>query len=373
MFSLILVLIFAALIVKSNKRKMGEAVIPKENQESKISKVHTFVVSDESIVTTYGFRVMTAGIELVQYKKNPIILFYHKRPSKWEGKQDKNSEVLPIGKATKVWKEDGKLMAEAVFDLNDPFAAIIEDKLTNGFMRMCSPGLDPITVSDDPKYLLPGQTRRSLVKSRLEEISIVDRGGNDNAIRLMKEGQLIELSADGDNNIIPNINSKQILKMDTLKTQLAPKLELNAEASDDAFVSAIDKLLGEQGYKAKFVALSAEQDQNREERIKSLVKQNVDKKFTGDKEAYYVELGATLGESELIKLFGNLPAISGKPTDDISAAGGETGGGSPAKSGEYKTLTELAAKGTDFMATWAEKNPEAYEKLEDAHFAEDSE
>jgi hypothetical protein len=147
---------------------------------------------------------MTSGIDFSQYKRNPVVLWYHKRPKPFDGKN--NNEVLPIGKGVKLWKDDGKLYADIEFDSEDKFAAMIEGKVDRGFIKMCSPGLDPITVSDDPKFILPGQTRATLIKSRLEEISIVDIGSNDNALRL-------NLNPDQDiNDAIPLLNTFTLLK-----------------------------------------------------------------------------------------------------------------------------------------------------------------
>lgn len=43
---------------------------------------HTFVISDESL-NDQDFRVMTNGIDLTQFKKNPLMLWMHKRPNRW--------------------------------------------------------------------------------------------------------------------------------------------------------------------------------------------------------------------------------------------------------------------------------------------------
>ena len=38
------------------------------------------VIISTSAINSYGSRVLTAGINLKQYKKNPIVLFMHNRP-----------------------------------------------------------------------------------------------------------------------------------------------------------------------------------------------------------------------------------------------------------------------------------------------------
>ena len=60
----------------------------------------TFVVSDES-VNSYGYTILTAGIDLSRFEKNPIMLLQH---------DSKNI----IGKWENVRIEDNKLLADAV-------------------------------------------------------------------------------------------------------------------------------------------------------------------------------------------------------------------------------------------------------------------
>ncbi len=320
---------------------------------------HTFIVSDETILNAYGFRVMTNGIDLAHFKKNPIVIWFHKRPAKWDSKNV--DEVLPIGKAVKLWKEDGKLMADIIFDQEDEFAVKIEKKLIGGFLNMCSPGLEPITLSDNPKYLLSGQTRMSLVESRLEEISIVDRGGNDNALRLYKEGKRIELNAGGDNEIVPKITN-QNTKME-LKVQLAGLLGLGADAADSSFVEAVRNLAAEKGYKTKFETLSREVEEAQHAEIIALVDANVDKKFTADKKETYVALGKTSGMAVLRNVLDNMSDISGRPADIT----GRTS--APASNdGAVKTFSELAAKGTDFIELYKKDNPQHYAELFKAEY-----
>ncbi len=38
-----------------------------------MAKTYPFIVSDENVLNSYGFRVMTDGIDLAQYEKNPLV------------------------------------------------------------------------------------------------------------------------------------------------------------------------------------------------------------------------------------------------------------------------------------------------------------
>jgi hypothetical protein len=173
-----------------------------------MAKNKTFVLSDDSL-NSYGFRTLTAGIDIAQFAKNPIMLFMHNRP--WRGIKD---EYSVIGRWENIRKEDGKLLADAVFDLNDPFAKSIADKVDNDFIRMASLGFSPTEWSEEADVLVPGQTRATVTKSIAKEASIVDLGGNNNALALCdvpalydETEKLVELSA-GKNPLIPLINSK---------------------------------------------------------------------------------------------------------------------------------------------------------------------
>lgn len=153
------------------------------------------IISTEA-VNSYGSRVLTAGIDLSQYERNPVLLWMHRRS--WE------PGAMPIGRVENLRIEDGKLIGTPVFDQNDDFAKQIESKWENGFLRMASAGLEPIETTPDPALVVPGQTRETVARSKLIEVSIVDIGGNDEALQLYgAEGKLLKLAAGEDNPGLP--------------------------------------------------------------------------------------------------------------------------------------------------------------------------
>lgn len=152
----------------------------------------TFRLADESI-NGYGFWLRMDGADLEQFKRNPIMLWMHSRA--FRGTKD---EVLPIGHWENVRIEGGELLADAVFDMDDEFAAAIAGKVERGIIRMASVGITVVETSADSTYLKPGQTRETVTKWKLREASIVDIGANDNAISLAfydRDGNPMELSA----------------------------------------------------------------------------------------------------------------------------------------------------------------------------------
>ncbi len=197
------------------------------------------VISDENL-NSYGFWIKTDGIDVSQFGKNPILLWMHNRA--FRGTED---EVLPIGKVTDLKFENGALSGLPVFDQTDKFAKKIESKWEAGILNMGSPGLQVIEESELAEHLKPGQTRRTVLKSKLRELSIVDLGSNDNALGLAfydTEGKIIEL-ADGNecpvslldkqtNNQKQNETEMKKIALTLGKPETATEEELNADVAN---------------------------------------------------------------------------------------------------------------------------------------------
>lgn len=205
---------------------------------NKMGKImaYTFLLSDES-VNSYGTRVLTDGIRLDDYKKNPVVLWNHIRA--WSDKED---QVLPIGKIVKIWKDGGKLYGDIEFDQKDAFAAKVEHKVEQGIIRACSVSISVITTSEDGAVLVQGQTRPTVMESCLREVSVVDIPANKNCVRLYDDGTGAELNfADGqDNFLLPLLKLKKM----NLKDEILSALGLK-DADDRAVVAEIARLLGE--------------------------------------------------------------------------------------------------------------------------------
>lgn len=138
----------------------------------------TFVLADEAL-NNYGFWLPMSGADLKQFERNPIMLWMHHRS--WRGTKD---EILPIGTWDNIRIEEGKLLADAVFDQEDEFAVVIENKVDAGIIKMASLGLQILTTSNESQWIKPGQTRETPIKWRVREASIVDIGANDNSVML---------------------------------------------------------------------------------------------------------------------------------------------------------------------------------------------
>lgn len=178
-------------------------------------KKHTFLVSDES-VNSYGFKVLTNGIDTSQFEKNPIMLYMHERPR-------------IIGKWENLTRKKGKLYADAVFDLEDPFASEIAGKVERGFLKCASIGLGKAVQEQD-----------TVTSCQLYEISIVDIGSNGNALRLYTDTeQTIQLKLNEINVTeslisILGLNESNYLQV---VTQVKSLLKLN-----DDYKKQLDKI-----------------------------------------------------------------------------------------------------------------------------------
>lgn len=220
---------------------------------------HTFVVNTNAL-NEYKYRVITEGIDYEQYLKNPVVLYWHER--NFADAELKGSEV--IGRCVKLFKEGEKLIAEIEFDEADPFAKKIAGKVERGYIRMASIYADPLETSTDPKDLLPGQVFETVTKCKLVEITIVDIGGNDDALKLRKSDAAIKLN-----------KIQQKSESMSFKT-IALALGLNPDASEDVILNEVTKIkLAKDTAEANELKLKTEVETNQTADATALVEKAV--------------------------------------------------------------------------------------------------
>jgi len=203
-----------------------------------MANTYDFIINTED-VNRYGFRVLSDGLDYTNYMKNPVVLFGHKRA------MDSPNKI--IGKCTGIKKEDTKLIASIEFD-TDNFSQEVEGKVSRGMLRMASIGADPLETSSAPEFILSGQTSETVTKSELFEISIVDIGGNQNALRLSKDGQEFQL---------PKIQIKQNYSMKTI----ALALGMSADTDEASVLGKVTALkLAKENAENALSALQAKMD-----------------------------------------------------------------------------------------------------------------
>lgn len=337
----------------------------------------TFVLSDEA-VNSYGFIVKTNGIDLERFKKNPVMLYQHER------------ENGVIGRWENIRIEGVQLLADAVFDENDPIGAKVKSKVEGGFMRSVSIG-----ISEAVEETINGiKTVKSCI---LDEVSIVDIPSNQNAVKLRKNGGKFAIPLQELNDLRTGLLELLGLddKTDTNEILIAIKERLKGvqtasnEVENALRLGLIDKVqertvLAMQKYDPEgFEALMTERKNLLAGDVSKLVDKAVDSvRIIHYERAVYEEIGNKLGVAALRKLLNTLPQKM-KPMDFI--------GGGVSRSGwtldDYRKFApeELATdpelyrillkkegkQGGEFTLEWYRKNnpdflrqnPEIYERL----------
>ena len=300
------------------------------------------VISDNSL-NSYGFRVLTEGIDLTQYNRNPILLWMHTRP--FRGTTD---EVLPLGRMENLRIEGESLIGTPVFDEADEFARRVKAKWDAGILKMVSAGLRVIEESTDPAVLLQGQQYATVTKSKLLEVSIVDIGANDNALALYNDKDEIINLAQGKGEIfLTRITNPLTTTQMEVKT-IALALGLPETATEQEVLEKIAQLRQSAD---EAVTLRQEAQQRTNEAITALVDTAVsDGKFPADKKNHFVELGKKVGLQSLKDTI-DLMTPAQRPSNVISPSN---------QPSEYKTLSDVPA---DKLETLRKEQPEQYRTL----------
>lgn len=292
-------------------------------------------------LNSYGFRVLTSGVDISQYQRNPVLLYMHER-----------GKVIGIMKDLKV--ENGEITGEPVFDEATELSRQCKKQFEVGSLRMVSAGLEPKETSDAPELLVEGQTRPTLSKSKLVEVSLVDIGANDDAIVMKDDGTRIELGKDGD-CMLPLLNNKPNNQETMNLEAIALKLGLAKEADEKAILDKIAELQKDAG---DTVTLRRENDTLKLAGITTLVDGAIaEKKIGSEKKEQFIELGKKIGAEELKSTF---EAMSPKVKLSEMVHGGSGGGAA-----EWKKLSDVPS---DKLIELREKEPETYKRLYKAEY-----
>lgn len=304
------------------------------------------IISTES-VNSYGSRVLTAGIDISQYEKNPIVLYMHRRGRR---------EDIPIGVMTNLRVADGVLYGTPKFDDDTEEERIISKKWERGTLRMLSAGLDVMEWSEDPALLAQGQTRPTVTKCKLIEVSVVDIGSNDDALQvgLYHEGKLLTLAAGEDSDHLPLLSRPAT---ENEQTPPAPTNESEEETPNNNTNKKMEKILIKLG-----LAPDATEDQAVEAigqlqqertamnlaRITDAVDTAIkEKRITADKKDKYLNLGKQIGYDSLTALLADMTPAQ-KPLDLVRP-----------------TAAPGAASAADIALSWDKATPEQLADLRD--------
>lgn len=190
-----------------------------------MSKGKRVRITNDSL-NSYGTRVLTAGMNVEQYQRNPVLLYMHER-----------GNVIGYVKDLKV--EDGEVTGELMFDEASELSTRCKKQYEFGSLKMVSAGLDILETSEDPELLVQGQTSPTVTKSKLFEVSLVDIGANDDAIVLQKDGKKITLGKDSECPL-PMLNNNNQKQME--QKQYALQLGLPETATDAEITAKLNEL-----------------------------------------------------------------------------------------------------------------------------------
>lgn len=322
------------------------------------------VIISTSGLNCYGGRVLTSGIDLTQFQKNPLLLWMHRRSF--------DRDAMPIGRIDNLRTDGDRLIGTPVFDQNDEFAKKIESKWENGFLRMASAGIEIIETSDAPEHLLQGQTRRTITRCRLEEVSIVDMGGNDEALQLYdRSGKVLKLAAGEDNDALPLLapekkddpsgtapdgkdNNQTNKSTQSMNKEILQLLGLSETATEQEAVGAL-RLLKEKADKVETLQLAS---------IAAVVDGAIaEKRITADKKEHFVNIGKAAGIDSLRTTLSLMQPVR-KPTEVIHQTDAP-------RDDEPKTYAKLSDVPADQLEKLREERPQDYERLYKAEYGHD--
>ena len=302
-----------------------------------MSKGKRVRITNDSL-NSYGTRVLTAGMNVEQYQRNPVLLYMHER-----------GNVIGYVKDLKV--EDGEVTGELMFDEASELSIRCKKQYEFGSLKMVSAGLDILETSEDPELLVQGQTRPTVTKSKLFEVSLVDVGSNDDAIVLQKDGKKITLGKDSECPLplLNNNNQKQkqmeqkMVAMQLGLPATATEAEINAKLDELKAAKEENKRLQQKNAALTLVSITA-----------AVEKAVGEKRITPDKKDEFINLGKEVGQEKLESI---LSAIS--PQMKLSSVIGHQGGAATEPT-TYKKLSDVPS---GQLTTLRKEQPDEYKRL----------
>lgn len=303
-------------------------------------------------LNSYGTRVLTDGLDIEQYNRNPVLLWMHQR-----------GQV--IGTVTDLRREHGEITGLLNFDEASELSQRCKKQWEFGSLRMVSVGIDILEWSDDPNLAVEGQTMATITKSKLTEVSVVDIGANDDAIRLNYQGQQLNLSAGGAcplPSLYNQSNQPQLNHPTEMDTKvLALKLGLPEGADETAIYAKIDEI---KATSAEVETLRAEKEAVIQREVEALVDGAVaEKKIELKMRDHFIELGKSLGAESLRT---TLQAMS--PREKLSATLNSSG-----QAVQPKTYAKLSDVPSEELMQLRESDPDRYKQLYKAEYGIDCE
>lgn len=173
-------------------------------------------------MTTKRVVVPVENITFSAFDLNPVMLYNHTRGNvigKWQNRRI----------------EDGKLLADSVFDDADPEAKKISNKVEGGFIKGASIGIRNIVAEE--RFDDGGEAFFYVVSCDLREASVVDIPSDMDALTLYDANdKVVDLKEADFSDIFQT--KKFVKQMD--KKKIAHAIGLSDDVSDDALQGAIE-------------------------------------------------------------------------------------------------------------------------------------
>jgi len=208
--------------------------MPEENVEKKSCRVTAENLNDK------GFRILTSGLNWDDFDNNPVMPYNHLRVTdSW----DKVALMFPIGRWENRRVQNGEVLLDPVFNEGYEYGAQVKQMWEDGFLNTASISIQIIEWSEDPALMLPGQSRPTITKAKVKEVSITDIPGNPICHKLTYGDNVVNMNADNDdalNGILPILKSKNKSGMNV--ELIAATLGLEGEVSEVKLVGKITEL-----------------------------------------------------------------------------------------------------------------------------------
>lgn len=183
---------------------------------TKLNEGEVDVIVSTGDIDSYGEKINVDGIDLTDFKKNNVILWAH------------DGFNLPIGTATKVWKDSGQLMARAKFYLKDDFPRKVYQYVVDGIVKAVSIGG---TVEEW------GADGITIAKMKMKEFSFVPIGANSKAVVVNKSAnaELNSLARAYARKVFVSDETELMTSIKTLKGLVAAleELAVTSETKED--------------------------------------------------------------------------------------------------------------------------------------------
>ena len=314
-----------------------------------------FVFNDQKQKNSYGFYILTSGISLARFEKNPVMLDQHF-----------NHTAAVLGK-WEDWGVEGELLCGyPVFDIDDKDVKKIAGKVERGFIKSCSMG---ITFKHEDFAMIDGEL--VLTKCELYEVSLVAVPSNANSIRLYADNDKLLSEEEVKETVkeltlslhpTPEQQEPEILTttdMSKIVLSLAAFAALGLDSKQEhdnaAIEAAVLKLSNENATKtAKLLQLETAAELAKETAITGMVELAIKEgRIPATKKEDFINLAKA--NFDLAK-----STIEGIPTkQSLGAQTNNTGTGGT----EVKSLDDFMNLSLEEQKTFKETKPDEYQKL----------